>query len=180
MQGPGAAGHSPSEAGCASLPGMRHARVLVAASLVSLLLSVPAAGEPPLAEPSVEELAAHLGRLEAREGASEVAGQAMAHARRAIERARAQAGRGEARAAERSRQIAAAALLLAQRRGALAAERVAHREAHRRLERVRLRAEAAARALAHARAQRDLAKAAGHGANEPTPSEGAPGEGAEP
>jgi hypothetical protein len=132
---------------CAVLPEGR--------SLAGEPSSQRAPGPRALAGPTLEELTEQIARLEARHGAEEVAGRALAHARTAVERARALQARGQTRPADRARQIAAAAVLLAQRRVALAAERAAHRGALARLERARRRAAAAEEALRHATDRRE-------------------------
>jgi phosphopantothenate synthetase len=138
--------------------------MFVAVSVAVLVCSVPLAAEAPTeggaaatpeGGPSVEVLDQRISRLESRADLEEGATEALAHARQAVTRARALAGEGDVRGARRARQIAAAALLLAQRRVALVNERAAHRMAEERLARARARLAAAVAALQHAIERRD-------------------------
>lgn len=128
-------------------------RVAVAAVwVVALGLAAPSGAEPPGG--GVEApLQVQLEALQSRPEARQVAGDALDQSARALRRAAALKTAGHEAAAQRARQIAAAALLLAQRQVALAQERAAHRQALARLETARRRARAARHALDLARKQ---------------------------
>src|SRR5688500_10287315 len=103
------------------------ARCISAAVAATLLVVGPAHAQPP--EPTVEDIAARVDRLAAMPDAEAAAGDAIRHARLALEQAEELVAAGRTREASRARQIAWAALSLGTRQIALARARASLREA---------------------------------------------------
>lgn len=127
-------------------------RTWLLALVVILAMAFPSRAEGPSA-PTAEEVAEQVETLWRHDVARDVAEDVLVHARRALERAQALNARGEVAAGQRAHGIAAAAVLVAQRRVALAQERAARRQALERLEAARQRVRLAKRARAQVAAR---------------------------